>query len=264
MTDTLTRAGYPPIAYPGANVAPGIQNGRVPLEGYQRACGLEFGELGAQIDAHPLYQEALEAARGRSVMAVDRLRNLFVIVTTKLEKLSSQDIIEFGSYRGGSLLFFAVLLKRLYPEAKVYGLDTFEGMPATDVTVDLHNEGDFSDTSLDEIKQAADSLGLDNIVFIKGLVEDTFPSQTPKDARFGLAHIDLDIYHPILHVQDVVWPMMSDGGYVVYDDATVSTCIGATQAVEELVIKKNVRSEQIFPHFVFRANLQETSEKTRG
>jgi hypothetical protein len=46
---------------------------------------------------------------------------------------------------------------------------------------------------------------------------------------------------------------MVDGGYVVFDDATVSSCIGATEAVEDLLIRDgSMNSEQIWPHYVFR------------
>ena len=48
---------------------------------------------------------------------------------------------------------------------------------------------------------------------------------------------------------------MTSGGYVAYDDADVSSCIGATQAVEELIIERRIHCEQIWPHFVFRAGL---------
>ena len=49
---------------------------------------------------------------------------------------------------------------------------------------------------------------------------------------------------------------MVPGGYLVFDDATVSSCIGATEAVESLVVRRDgLNSEQIFPHFVFRAGL---------
>ena len=48
---------------------------------------------------------------------------------------------------------------------------------------------------------------------------------------------------------------MTAGGYVVYDDATTSSCISATQAVEEYIIDNNARSEQIYLHFVFMAGL---------
>lgn len=254
-SDILERRGYPPLALPTWGVTPGIAGGRSPYDAYQRGVGLEHGDLRATIDKHPLFQEAIRAATGRTVMGGDRLKNLFMIVAMFFEPLASRNIIEFGCYKGGSLLFFAILLKRLYPEAKVYGLDTFGGMPASDGSVDLHGAGDFADTDIEEIRKAAKKLGLDNLILVKGLVEDTFPAQVPPDIAFGVAHIDLDIYHPIKYVQDAVWDRMTPGGYVVYDDATGSTCVGATQAVEELITDRRIHSEQVFPHFVFRAGL---------
>ena len=47
---------------------------------------------------------------------------------------------------------------------------------------------------------------------------------------------------------------MVPGGYLAFDDATVSSCLGATEAVESLLIRRDgLNAEQIWPHFVFRA-----------
>ena len=48
---------------------------------------------------------------------------------------------------------------------------------------------------------------------------------------------------------------MTKGGYLVYDDADYLTCLGATEAVEELIRDRNMHCEQIWPHFVFRPGL---------
>ena len=254
-TSILERCGYPPIALTEWGVSRDVVGGRSPYEGYQRGVGLEHGDLRAVLDGHPLYQEAIRAAAGRTVMVGDKLKNLFLIVALFFEDLDSQNVIEFGCYKGGSVLFFATLLKRLYPDAVVYGLDTFGGMPRGDHSVDLHGAGDFADTDLESVRRAAQKLGLKNLILVKGLVADTFPAEVPGDLAFGLAHIDLDLYEPIKYVQDAVWDRMTPGGYVAYDDATAPTCIGATQAVEELIAERRVHSEQVFPHFVFRAGL---------
>jgi hypothetical protein len=251
----LERRGFPPLALPTSAVTPGIVGGRSPYEGYQRGVGLEYGELRDAVERHPLYREALQAAIGRTVMSADRLKNLFLVVALFFDPLSSRNIIEFGCYKGGSVLFFATLLKRLYPDAVVNGLDTFGGMPTGDHSVDLHGAGDFADTDIESVRDASQKLGLKNLILVKGLVADTFPAEVPADLGFGLAHIDLDLYEPIKYVQDAVWDRMTPGGYVAYDDATAPTCIGATQAVEELIAERRVHSEQVFPHFVFRAGL---------
>jgi hypothetical protein len=68
-----------------------------------------------------------------------------------------------------------------------------------------------------------------------------------------LVHIDCDIYSAVKYSYQVCKPFMVPMGYYVFDDATSGTCIGATEAVEECVIREDrLHAEQIFPHFVFR------------
>jgi hypothetical protein len=68
-----------------------------------------------------------------------------------------------------------------------------------------------------------------------------------------LAHIDCDVYDAVAYAWETVKPCMAPGGYVVFDDAHTSGCLGATEAVEELVIRRDgLHCEQIWPHFVFR------------
>ena len=70
----------------------------------------------------------------------------------------------------------------------------------------------------------------------------------------ALAHIDCDIQPSVEYSYEAVKPHMVDGGYIVFDDATFSSCIGATEVVEDLLVRRDgLNSEQIFPHFVFRA-----------
>jgi predicted O-methyltransferase YrrM len=232
------------------------RKGRVPKEGYLRGWGLQFGMLREFIENEDLFKRALENAGLPSWIAPEKRANLYVILTRFLPKLADRNVIEFGSFKGGTAIFMALVLREAAPMAKIYALDTFSGMPKTDKSVDAHNEGDFSDTSLDELNQRIVDLNLENLITVKGLFQETFPSLVP-GTKFGLAHIDADIYSAVKYAQDAVWPRMTKGGYVVYDDAETSSCIGATQAVEELIQERKIHSEQIWPHFVFRAGLDE-------
>jgi hypothetical protein len=148
-----------------------------------------------------------------------------------------------------------VLLKHLYPQAKVYALDTYEGMPVTDFNADSCPAGIFNETSLDELRAYLLSIGLDNVFPVKGLFQDTLDGVLAKGETFGLAHIDADIYTACKYAQDTIWPAMAPGGYLVYDDATDSACIGAMQAAEEMVRERGIHSEQVHPHLVFRAKM---------
>ena len=246
---------YDPIRLPDLGVTAGLIGGRAAADGYNRAVALEFGGIADKVEADPLFQEANAAAGGRSIVHPLRLKNLFLLLTLYWKPLAGSDIVEFGSYRGGSALFMAAVLKRLDPPARIHALDTFGGMPPTDQTIDAHNPGDFHDADLEGLLQRRDDLKLDNLIIHQGLFEDTFPAVASSATGFGLAHIDADIYSACRYAQNAVWPHMRRGGYVVYDDATTSTCLGATQAVEELIMERRIHSEQVQPHFVFRAGL---------
>jgi hypothetical protein len=228
-----------------------MEHGRCTYEGAQRGWGLEFGTLFEDVFRDPLYRRARRFSRGRSALSEFRRMNIFLILRFFMRHLAGQDVIELGVWRGGNVFFMAAVLKELYPSARIVGLDTFEGMPETKLGLDLHRGGDFSDASLQGVQDAARRFGLDNVEFIKGDVRQTLDQIDPS-RQFGLAHIDLDIYEPIAYAQRALLERLVPGGYLTYDDAVTSSCPGATQAVEEL-IASGMRSEQIFPHFVFRA-----------
>lgn len=235
-------------------MAQGIRNGRNVYEGYQRGWGLQFGGLREKVLADPLYQEAFAVARDRTIMSEENRMNIFLLLRFYLDKIPFGHIVEYGSYRGGSAIFMAYVAQKLYPGMKVYALDSFEGMPPTDKNVDAHNAGDFSDTDVEKLQARVDELKLDNMVLVKGFFENTNDGVMAQAGQISLAHIDCDIAPAVKYSYEGVRPFMVDGGYIVFDDATVSSCIGATEVVEDLLIRRDgLNSEQIWPHFVFRA-----------
>jgi hypothetical protein len=148
----------------------------------------------------------------------------------------------------------AYIAKRLYPGMKVFALDSFEGMPKTDKNVDAHNAGDFADVDFEKLQARISALNLDNVVLAKGFFENTNDSVMKLAKSVCLAHIDCDIASAVKYSYEGVKPFMVDGGYIVFDDATVSSCIGATEVVEDVLIRRDgLNSEQIWPHYVFRA-----------
>ena len=139
---------------------------------------------------------------------------------------------------------------------KVYSLDTFAGMPVTNSDIDAHQQGDFGEVDLDELREFAVANGLKNLEFVQGLFQDTAPSVLSRTKNIVLAHIDCDIYSSVAYSYEVVKARMASGGYLVFDDATVSSCLGATEVVESVLIHRDgLNSEQIFPQFVFRTGL---------
>lgn len=231
----------------------GIRKGRNVYEGYQRGWGLQYGNLRQKILDDPLYKEALAVAWDRTIMSEENRMNIFLLLRFFLDKIPFGHIVEYGTYRGGNAIFMAYVAQKLHPGMKVFALDSFEGMPQTDKNVDAHNAGNFSDTDLDELQARVDELKLDNMVLVKGLFEATNDSVMAKAEKVSFAHIDCDIASAVKYSYEGVRPFMVDGGYIVFDDAAVSSCIGATEVVEDLLIRRDgLNSEQIWPHFVFR------------
>jgi hypothetical protein len=127
-------------------------------------------------------------------------------------------------------------------------------MPPTDKDVDAHNKGDFGNVDFDELQRYVQKTGLKNLELCKGYLEQTSENVLKQAERISLAHIDCDILPSVQYSYEVVKPFMVDGGYLVFDDATTSSCIGATEAVEDLLVRRDgMNSEQIYPHFVFRS-----------
>ena len=112
-----------------------------------------------------------------------------------------------------------------------------------------------------DLQSFPDDKGLDNIVLVRSLFQETVDNIYSPNLKFGLGHIDCDIYSAVKFAQGSVWPHLCDGGYLVYDDACMSSRLGATQAVEEFIIDKKIHSEQIWPHFVFRKIENQTTSK---
>jgi hypothetical protein len=228
----------------------GIQKGRNLAAGYARGQGIEIGGLRSFVIADPDWQAALRASRGRSIITAEKLMNLFLIM--KYSTAAEGNVIEFGSFRGGGALFLASLAKRLRKDCKVYALDTFEGMPPTDSIVDRHSRGNFADVDFAGLKQARDEEGLDNLILLRGLFQDTVKLIAPEERRFFLSHIDCDIYESVVFSTEFAKRHAVYGSHIVFDDPLSSDCLGAMQAMEECLSHQGLFAEQAYPHLVFR------------
>lgn len=130
-------------------------------------------------------------------------------------------IVEVGVYKGGSLK----LLTELFPERKVYGFDTFEGLPKEQWNkAEHHSPGDFNDTSLSEVQKFVPSA-----ILTKGL----FPDTDPGLKNVALMHIDTDFYLSVKACIEWVLPRLVKGGIVVFDDYGWGNCLGVQRAIDE-------------------------------
>lgn len=245
---------------PTVAVEKAIRRGRNPYEGYQRGIGIAFQNLGLKIEQDEHFRRARDLAGDRTIVNPANLWNIFLILKFYAPRLSRGHIVEFGSYKGGSAIFMSALAQSFLPDAQVFAFDTFAGMPATDDKVDYHRSGDFRDVDLNALRQYAEVQGLHHLHFIRGRFEDTAGSTLSRVGKISFCHIDCDIRAAVECAYESAKPYMVPGGYWVFDDPLVATCLGAAEAVEDLLIRRDgLNSEQICPHYVFREPFDKTS-----
>lgn len=241
----LDRANYPIEMLGGRDIG----------AGHMRGWGLEYGELYEKhVATDPVFQAAFRAAQDRgSLLTLHKLANLYLIIRYAMAE-DAGDIYEFGSFSGGSAVFMGTVLKQLGRRAKVYAFDTFEGMPETDAVRDLHHKGDFTDTGYAQLLDYIASHGLgEHVETVKGVFSATLPGILARGGKVGLMHVDCDIYEPIKYVVRTCLPVMPNGTHVVFDDPLHGSCLGAFDAVQELLIRElALTAEQAYPHLVFR------------
>ena len=140
---------------------------------------------------------------------------------------------ECGVYKGGTALMLAEIISPSKDkQSRLF--DTFEGMPATAPNIDYHREGDFSDNSLNAVRVRIGDSG--NLSFHPGLIPDTFSGL--EGNKIAFAHVDVDIYQSVLDCCEFIFPRLTSGGIIVFDDYGFPSCPGARAAVDRFFRQK--------------------------
>lgn len=118
-------------------------------------------------------------------------------------------IIECGVYKGDSITKIANSTK-----IKVYGFDSFEGLPENWDRSDMKFEkGHFSlGKNLPKVPQ--------NVELIQGWFDDTLPQfvENHQDEKIGFLHVDCDLYSSTKTIFDVLGDKLQDGTIIVFDE----------------------------------------------
>ena len=144
-------------------------------------------------------------------------------------------ILEAGSYRGGSAWFLAhAVRERIGRELPLDAIDTFEGHPEQAITAQdhaYHAAGRFGDASYEKVQRYLSEFELATVH--KGEFSAVVP--TLPHERYGLAHLDMDLYRPTQEALAFCAARMPAGGVIVVDDYGSPKCPGIRQAVEEFL-----------------------------
>lgn len=165
------------------------------------------------------------------------------------------DVAELGVFRGLGLLTWANLLEAycIGDRTKVvYGFDNWQGFrefDAQDGKADANAgkvRGGFSAVK-EELENAISIFDTDRFIpnkprikLIDGDIEQSVPAfvRDNPGVRFSLVHFDCDLYRPTKIALEALWPRVSRGGVILFDEYAIADWPGETAAVDEFLADK--------------------------
>ncbi len=143
-------------------------------------------------------------------------------------------ILEVGVWRGGTAGIMAQQLSILKARSTLYLADTFTGVAKAGVKDSFYSGGEHSDTSQQIVEDVLKNKSqYPYYKILKGIFPDDTAHEISAAERFGLCHIDVDVYDSAKDILEWVWDKMITGGTVVFDDYGFHSCTGVTKLVEE-------------------------------
>jgi O-methyltransferase len=143
------------------------------------------------------------------------------------------DLLEIGSWRGGTSLMIAASAAMHKPNSHVFICDTFEGIVLAGENDNFHKDGDFSGTTSKEVvEDLLKSQNLENFTVLKGI----FPYDTGdlvNTQNISFVHIDVDVYNGHMEIFKWLEGRLVNGAILIFDDYGSPTCQGATKAVHD-------------------------------
>lgn len=170
------------------------------------------------------WRDKLRVDDPRSLLPAHAKYVLYCLAQNAIRRCSG-DLVECGVYKGGT----AKILAELALGRPLHLFDTFSGMPDTDPARDIHQAGDFGDTSLESVREYLH--GHSNLQCIPGMIPQSL--EVIAERTFAFVHIDLDIYSSIKAACEFFYPRLQSGGALLFDDYGYQSCPGARAAVDE-------------------------------
>ena len=177
------------------------------------------------------FLEVYDLVKSRSLVNMYQCWELWSLIeeTRKLDG----DVLEVGVYRGATSAIMGAKIKLLEDKCTIFCCDTVAGVVKASEKDNSYIGGEHKDTSVNLVRDLLiNRLGIENVVILKGV----FPEETASSISnntFRFCHIDVDTYQSAKDVLDWVWPKLSVGGMMVFNDYGYPKTKGVTRLVEE-------------------------------
>ncbi|MDJ0617910.1 MAG: TylF/MycF/NovP-related O-methyltransferase [Calothrix sp. MO_192.B10] len=151
------------------------------------------------------------------------------------------NIIECGSSRCGGTLIMANFLKEKCIHKIIYACDSYEGFDPDEFQREKEaglttvSNKVFTSTSFEYVKAKIEKLGMkDMVVPVKGFFQETLANI---DEQFCFALIDCDLQESIIYCAEMIWPKLTKGGRILFDDYTAEKFQSARIGIDSFVRK---------------------------
>lgn len=185
------------------------------------------------------FAQKYRTIRPYTICSYPRLRMLYQTVEIIVEKNIEGDVVECGTFRGGSAALMGLTLNHLNSKRKLWLFDTFEGMPEpspADPAFARHWTGMFR-ADLSEVKKLLKQCNtLERCRIFKGLFQDTL--HQAEIQKISILHIDCDWYESVKFCLEQLYDLVSVGGIIQFDD--YGDLIGARRAVHEFLHSRSL------------------------
>ena len=163
-------------------------------------------------------------------------------------------IVECGVLKGASFSRFS-MFREIFSNSfskKLIGFDTFGKFPETSFNDDkkpreqqITSAGSQS-ISKEQLFDVLKNKGIEkNIELIEGDITKTVPDyiKNNPELKISLLNLDTDIYEPAVTILENLFPLVSKGGVVIFDDYGIFA--GETKAVDDYFEKSNIEIKKI-------------------
>ena len=201
---------------------------RVVMKGWDLISPADFSVLYRRVRCHTMCSNA-------------RLRALYHGVRYIVSSNLTGDVVECGCARGGSAALMALALRQLSARRRIWLFDTFAGLPApTHEDPDYHIADLYTGSCLGtvaEVRRFFEDLDVaDDVLFIKGLFQDTLPVSGV--SQIALLHVDGDWYESVKTCLEQLYDKVIPGGIIQFDD--YGYWKGARKAVDEFLRTRGI------------------------
>lgn len=194
--------------------------------------------------------------KDHTLVPFERCFTLYKAVQYIIKNNIPGDLVECGVWKGGSCMLIAyALLEAGITNRKIWLYDTFAGMTEPGekdgaaekeewkkgVVSTSKNNMSYAPPEVVKANMQMTGYPAENIIYIKGNVEETIPTQTP--SAISLLRLDTDWYASTMHELKHLYPLLSQKSILIIDD--YGSWQGAKKATDEYFADKGVYLQRI-------------------